>query len=376
MTGKPACLPGLLILFGLASGAIAAEPPVRIGLSAPLTGPDAAFGAGLRQGAEQAVAEINRAGGAGGRRLALVVGDDAGDGKQGAALARKFAAEGVSLVVGPLTSAVTAQAAPVYEEAGIALVSPGATWTPLTSRGLWNLFRTVPSDAQQGALAGAYLADRYGGGRIALVHDKTSFGRGLADEVGRKLRARGTREVLFEGLARGAKDAAEIVGKLKAARVDAVYFGGLAPEAALLIREMREAGIEAPVVASDGILDKDFGQSAGAGAEGTLMTVAPEPRRLPDQKGGKPGPRTAEAEAVAAEAYAAVEILAQGIARAKSGDGRRVAAALHAGGPFRTLVGDIAFDAKGDPNPSDVNLRVWRRTPDGRLDYLGNELTQ
>ncbi|KAB1075300.1 branched-chain amino acid ABC transporter substrate-binding protein [Methylobacterium planeticum] len=367
--------PLLLALLLLPHGAWAqASAPLRIGLSAPLTGPDAAFGQGLRLGAEQAVAEINRAGGAGGRKLVLAVGDDASDARQGVALARRFAAEGISLVVGPLSSAVTAQAAPVYEEAGIVVVTPGATWPPLTGRGQWNLFRTVASDAQQGALAGAYLADRYGSGRIALVHDRSSFGRGLADEVARKLKARGHREAVFESLPRGARDASDLVAKLKAARVDAVYFGGLAPEGALLVRSLREAGLDAPVIASDGILDRDFAANAGPGGDGTLMTVTPEPHRLPDPKGARPAPRSPEADAVAAEAYAAVEILAQGIARARTGDGRKVAAALHAGGPFRTVVGEIGFDGRGDPSPSDVTLRVWRRTPDGRLDYAGNEV--
>ena len=367
--------PILLALLLLAPGAVAeTQAPVRIGLSAPLTGPDAAFGQGLRLGAEQAVAEINRAGGASGRKLALVVGDDAGDGRQGVALARRFAAEGISLVVGPLSSAVTALVAPVYEEADIVVVTPGATWAPLTGRGLWNLFRTVASDAQQGALAGAYLADRYGSGRIALVHDRSTFGRGLTDEVARKLKARGHRETVFDSLPRGARDASDLVAKLKAARVDAVYFGGLAPEAALLVRTLREAGLDAPVVASDGILDRDFASGAGPAGEGTLMTVTPEPNRLPDPKGARPVARTPEADSVAAEAYAALEILAQGVARAKSTEGRKVAAALHAGGPFRTIVGEIGFDGRGDPSPSDVTLRVWRRTPDGRLDYAGNEV--
>ena len=113
--------PGLLWVRRPAS----AEAQVRIGLSAPLTGPDAAFGQGLRLGAEQAVADLNRAGGVNGQRLVLVVADDAGDGKQGLAVARRFAAERVGLVVGPFNAAVAGLALPAYEEAGIVAVTPG-----------------------------------------------------------------------------------------------------------------------------------------------------------------------------------------------------------------------------------------------------------
>ncbi|MGU3536887.1 branched-chain amino acid ABC transporter substrate-binding protein [Methylobacterium sp. A54F] len=349
--------------------------PIRIGLSAPLTGPEAAFGQGLRLGAEQAVADLNRAGGVGGRKLALVVADDAGDPKQGLAVARRFAGERIGLVVGPLDSAVAATAAPAYEAAGAVMVTPGATWTPLTARGLWNVFRLGASDAQQAAAAAAFLATRYPGRRIGIVHDRSSFGRALADEVSRGLKARGQPEVAFEGLARGSRDAADIAARLKAAGVDIVYFGGFAPEAGVLVRGLQEASAWVPLVASDAILDKDFPQAAGPGAEGTVMTMPGEPRRLPDPpRGTKAAPRTPEAEAVAAQAYAAVEVLAQGVDRARSTEGRKVAEALHAGTGLRTVLGEIGFDARGERTRPDIVLRAWRRTPDGRIDYAGNDV--
>lgn len=381
-------LPAVLSLATLAAGPALgqAQTAIRIGLSAPLSGPDAAFGQGMRLGAEQAVADINRAGGVGGRKLALVVADDAGDGRQGAAVAKRFAADRIGLVVGPLSSIVAAVATPVYEEAGIVAVTPGATWGPLTGRGWGNLFRLGPGDAQQAAAAAAHLGERYAGRRIGIVHDKTTFGRGLADAVSRALKAKGEGEAVFVGLARGGKDAADAVGPLKDARVEAVYFGGLAPEGALLVKGMREAGLDAALIGSDGLLDKDFPLIAGPAAEGTLMTLPAEPRKLPEPKGAelkvldgkaKPPPRTPEAEAFAGQTYAAVEVLARGIERAKSADGRKVAAALHDGTSLRLSAGEVAFDAKGDTKGDlarpEVQIRIWRRTPDGRIDYAGNE---
>ncbi|MCJ2135432.1 branched-chain amino acid ABC transporter substrate-binding protein [Methylobacterium sp. J-026] len=357
----------------------AAQVPVRIGLSAPLTGPDAAFGQGLRQGAEQAIADLNRA--AGGRpRLVLVPADDAGDARQAAAVARKLTADGVRLVVGPFESGAVAAATPLYEEAGAVAVTTGATYAPLTGRNLWNLFRLVPSDAQQGRAAGAYLAKAFAGRRVGILNDRSTFGRSLADAAAVQLKDAGAPEVLFDGFPRGTRDLADLVARMKAARLDAVYFGGLAPEAATLVHAMREAGLGATLVSGDGILDPAFATAAGAAGEGTVMTLAPDPPRLPDPRGGRLVPRSPEADSVAAGAYAAVELLAQAVERAhaadpKTGriaDGRKVAEALRGGQPLRTLLGPVGFDARGD-RIGGVSLRVWRRTPDGRLDYAGNE---
>ena len=371
-----------LALAGLLAVApAAAQNAVRIGLSAPLSGPDAAFGQGLRQGAEQAVADLNRA--AGGRpRWVLVPADDAGDPKQAVAVARKFSADGVRLVIGPFESGAVAAAAPVYEDAGAVAVTTGATYTPLTSRGLWNLFRMAPSDAQQGRAAAAYLAKAYAGRRVGILNDRSTFGRGLADAVSARLKESGAPEVLFDGFARGTRDFSDLVARLRAARLVAGDFGGLAPEAAALLRAMREAGLGAALVASDGILDPSFPAAAGAAAEGTVMTLLPDPPRLPDLRGGKPASRTPEAESVAAGAYAAVELLARATEQAhaadpKTGrisDGRKVAEILRGPQPVRTVLGPMSFDARGDRTGNAVALRIWRRSPDGRLDYAGNDI--
>lgn len=374
----------ILLAGSLLAAPAAAQAPVRIGLSAPLSGPDAAFGQGLRQGAEQAVADLNRAGGPR-ARFALVLADDAGDAKQAVTVARKFAADGVRLVVGPFESSGVAAAAPAYEEAGCVLVTPGAAYAPLTGRGLWNLFRIGPNDAQQGAAAGAFLVKTFAGRPVGIVHDRTAFGRGLAEAVAARLKRAGEPEALFEGFERGARDLSALAGRMKAARVEAVYLGGAAPEAALLVRAMRDAGLGATLVASDAILDPAFA-AVGPAGDGTVMTLPADPPRLPDPRGARPAPRGPEAESVAASAYAAVEVLAQAVERAriadakavdpKTGripDGRKVAEVLRVGGPFRTVLGPVAFDASGDQTGDTVALRIWRRTPDGRLDYAGND---
>ncbi|WP_232631456.1 branched-chain amino acid ABC transporter substrate-binding protein, partial [Methylobacterium sp. Leaf118] len=279
------CAWAALALLASMSVAAPAAESLRIGLAVPLTGPDAGFGQGARLGAEAAVAEINRAGGVLGQKLQLVVQDDAGDAKQAAAAARRLVGGGVRFVVGHLTSGAAAAAAPVYEEAGLLSITPGATWAPLTRRGAALLFRLAGNDAQQGALGGSLLAGRFRDRPVAILHDRTSFGRGLADEAGRALKAQGGRERLFEGVARDEREIAGLVAKLRALGIEAVYFGGLHAPAALLLRAMREAGLPATLIGSDGLLDRDFAQSAGPAAEGTLMTLSPSPPRLPEARG-------------------------------------------------------------------------------------------
>ncbi|WP_347379632.1 branched-chain amino acid ABC transporter substrate-binding protein [Methylobacterium sp. Leaf102] len=367
-----------LALF--ASAAQAQPGPLVIGLSAPLTGQDAAFGQGMRAGAEQAVAEINRTGGVNGQRLVLVVADDAGDGKQGLAVARRFAAERIGFIVGPLNAAVAGATIPVYAESGIVAVTTGVAWAPLTAGGHWNVFRTGANEAGQSALAGAYLARQFAGRRIGLVHDKTTFGRGLVDGVARTLKAAAQGEAAFEALSRGDKDLSALAGRLKRARVDVVYFGGLATEAIVLLRAMREAGLDAPLVGSDGLLDKELSQVAAA--DGTVMTVAPV-TRLPEVKPSPTKPRMPEAEILAAQVfvaqgYAAVEVLRGGMLGARSTDARAVAAFLRGGTAVKTVLGPLAYDARGDlkadPRRPAYVLQVWRRTPDGRIDYAGNTI--
>ena len=373
-----AMFPTAAIALGLVLASVAgAQAQVKIGLSAPLTGPDAAFGQGMRAAVEQAVADLNRAGGIKGQKLALVVADDSSDPKQGLAAVKRFAAEKVGFVVGPLNPSVAALAVPAYEAAGIMVVTPGTSWGPLTTRGHWNVFRTCGSDPEQGLIAGLYLAETYRGRRIGIVHDKTPFGRGLADEVARTLKAAGEGEAAFEGFDRGERDLSRLVGRLAKARVEVVYFGGLAADAVTLVKALRSAGLVSPLVGSDGLIDKDF----VAEAEGTVMTAPPVPRKLPEVKASEvrnPAGRlmrNAEAEAIAGQTYAALEVLARAMDQANSTEPRAVAAFLHTGQPVKTLIGDLAFDMQGDLRGSGYALYAWRRTGDGRIDYLGHQIS-
>src|SRR5215213_6910935 len=280
---KTKLLAGIALGLGLAvSGA--AQAQIKIGVAGPVTGPNAAFGAQLKNGVEQAVEDINAAGGINGQKLQVVVGDDVSDPKQGVSVANKFAAEGVKFVVGHFNSGVSIPASQVYEEAGIVQVSPASTNPQFTERGMWNTFRTCGRDDQQGLVAGSYLADKFKGKKVAVVHDKTPYGKGLADETQKTMEAKGLKAVMYEGINPGEKDYSALVSKLKQAGIDAIYFGGLHTEAGLIIRQMRDQGLNAPLMSGDGIVSAEFVSIAGPGAEGTLMTFGPDPRKNPNAK--------------------------------------------------------------------------------------------
>ena len=225
------------------SGSAWAE--VVIGVAGPITGPNAAFGAQLQKGAEQAAADINAAGGINGEQIRIVVGDDVSDPKQGISVANKFVADGVKFVVGHFNSGVSIPASEVYAENGILEITPAATNPVFTERGLWNVFRTCGRDDQQGGIAGAYLAEKFKDAKIAVVHDKTPYGQGLADETKKAMNAAGVTEVMYEGVNVGDKDFSALIAKMKEAGVSIVYWGGLHTEAGLIIRQLADQGVKA-----------------------------------------------------------------------------------------------------------------------------------
>ena len=221
-----------------------ASAQVKMGVAGPITGPNAAFGAQLKNGAQQAVDDINAAGGMDGQKITLEFGDDVSDPKQGVSVANKFVGDGVKFVVGHFNSGVTMPASEVYKENGILMVTPSATNPQITERGMWDVFRTCGRDDQQGAVAGAYILKHFKGKKIAVVHDKTTYGKGVADETVKAMAKGGMKPVLYEGINIGEKDFSALVSKIKQSGADLVYWGGLHTEGGLIVRQMRDQGVK------------------------------------------------------------------------------------------------------------------------------------
>jgi branched-chain amino acid transport system substrate-binding protein len=241
---------------------------------------------------------------------------------------------------------------------------------------LWNTFRTCGRDDQQGAVAGAFLASNFKGKKVAVVHDKTPYGKGLADETQKAMEGKGLKAAMYEGINTGEKDYSALVSKLKQQNVDVVYFGGLHTEAGLIIRQMRDQGLKAPMMSGDGITDKEFVQIAGPGAEGTYMTFGPDARKNPNAKDAvaKFKAKNYDPEAYTLYSYASVQILAQAAEGAKSTDPKKMAEFMKSGKTFTTVIGDISFDKKGDITRPDYVMYVWKKGADGKIDYSGNEV--
>jgi len=354
------------------SGSAWAE--VVIGVAGPITGPNAAFGAQLQKGAEQAAADINAAGGMNGEQIRIVVGDDVSDPKQGISVANKFVADGVKFVVGHFNSGVSIPASEVYAENGILEITPASTNPTYSERGLWNTFRTCGRDDQQGGIAGAYLVDKFKDAKIAVVHDKTPYGQGLADETKKAMNAGGVTEVMYEGVNVGDKDFSALIAKMKDAGVTIIYWGGLHTEAGLIIRQAADQGLKATLVSGDGIVSNELASIAGDAVEGTLNTFGPDPRLNPANKELVEKFRAAgfEPEAYTLYSYAAVQSLVGGANAAKSVDPQEVATAMKAN-TFPTALGEMSFDEKGDPKLPGYVMYEWKKDADGKFTYVPQE---
>src|SRR5689334_10469114 len=368
---KKLWLTSVVLAAGLAfSGAANAQ--IKLGVAGPITGPNAAFGAQLKNGTEQAVEDINAAGGIMGQKITTTVGDDVSNPKQGVSIANKFAGDGVKFVVGPFNSGVTMPASEAYQENGILVITPSATNPKITERGLWNVFRTCGRDDQQGAVAAKYILAKFKGKKIAIVHDKTTYGQGLADETKKAMNKGGMKEVLYEGVNVGEKDYSALVSKIKASGADLVYWGGLHTEGGLIVRQMRDQGLKAPMMSGDGITTDEFASIGGPGVEGTLMTFGPDPRKNPEAKAivKKFAAKNINPEAYTLYSYAAMQVIAMAAADAKSLDPKKVAEATKSGKAFKTVIGDLAYNKKGDITRLDYVMYTWKKGPDGKITYF------
>jgi branched-chain amino acid transport system substrate-binding protein len=366
-----------IITLGFALGfafatAGTATAQVKFGVGGPITGPSAATGAQMKNGVDQAAADINAKGGILGKKITVEYGDDVSDPKQGVSVANKFAGDGVKFVIGHYNSGVTIPSSEVYQENGILQITPASTNPTVTERKMWNIFRVCGRDDQQGKVAGEYIVKHFKGKKIAIVHDKTTYGKGLADETKKAINKGGIKDVLYEGVNTGEKDYSALVSKIKQSGADLVYFGGLYTEGGLIVRQMRDQGVKAPMMGGDGITSDEFASVGGPGVEGTLMTYGPDPRNKPEAKAvvAEFRAKKFEPEAYTLYSYAGVQIIKQAAEAAKSLDPKKVAEKMHSGMKFKTVLGDISYDKKGDITKLDYVMYIWKKDASGKINYV------
>lgn len=329
--------------------ALPARADVTIGFIGPLTGQNAIFGEQLRRGAEQAVTDINAAGGVNGEKLVMVQADDACDPKQAVAATNKLISQGIKFIAGHLCSASAIPSSKIDMEEGVMLVSPGASNPKLTDEAKDLIFRTYGRDDREGAFVGEYLAKHFGSKKIAIANDNSAYGFGLAQEVKKSLNTHGVNEILFDTYTPKERDYSPLISKLKQAGAEVLVIGGYHTETGLIARQIKEQKASIQIVGGNALMTDELWKIAGDAAEGLLMSYTSDPRKSPDAKPAIAALRKAgfEPEGFTLNAYAAVQVVAEGIRRAGK-NAQKAAMALRQAPPVSTVLGPMDFDAKGD----------------------------
>jgi len=355
-----------LKLIGLAFGASIAlssaafAQDVTVAVAGPMTGGESAFGRQMKNGAEMAVADINAAGGVNGKKLALNVEDDACDPKQARSIAEKIAGAKIPFVAGHYCSSSSIPASEAYADGNVLQITPASTNPKFTDSGLWNVARVCGRDDQQGLVAAQYIAKNFKGKNIAILNDKTTYGKGLADETKKALNKAGITEKMYESYNKGDKDFNAIVSRLKRDNIDLVYVGGYHQESGLILRQMRDQGLKTILMAGDALADKEFASITGAAAEGVLFTFGPDPRNKPTAKSIVEAfkKKSIDPEGYTLYTYAAFQVWKQAAEKAKTTDAKKVAAAMKQG-TYDTVLGKLSFDPKGDITILDYVVYKW-----------------
>ena len=351
---------GLAFGVSLALSTAAFAEDITIAVAGPITGDQSAFGRQMQNGAQMAIEQINAAGGVLGKKLALDIEDDACDPKQARSVAEKIASSKIPFVAGHYCSSSSIPASEAYADGNVLQITPASTNPLFTERKLWNVARVCGRDDQQGAVAGAYIAKNFKGKNIAILNDKTTYGKGLADETKKALNKAGVTEKLYESYNKGDKDFNAIVSRLKRDNIDLVYVGGYHQEAGLILRQMRDQGLKTILMAGDALADKEYASITGPAGEGTLFTFGPDPRKKPTAAAivEKFKAKNIDPEGYTLYTYAAMQIWSQAAAKAGTTDPKKVMDTIKAG-EWDTVIGKLSFDAKGDIKVIDYVVYKW-----------------
>ena len=326
---------------------------VYIGQVSPLTGPQAHLGRDNDNGARLALDEINAKGlTIDGQKITLVLKseDDGADPKTATTVAQKLVDEGVVGVIGHLNSGATIPASKIYADNGIPQISPSATAVAYTAAGYKTAFRVMTNDAQQGSVLGNFAVTKLGAKKIAIVDDRTAYGQGLADEVEKAVKAAGGEVVAREYTSDRATDFLAILTSIKSKSPDLVFFGGMDPQAAPMLKQMKQLGLNAKFLGGDGAQTPQFISLAGADAEGALASNPGLPLNV--MPGGQAFKTKFEAkygkiQNYSPYAYDAMYVLVEAMKRANSTEPAKYLVELPRT-DFQGVTGHIRFDAKGD----------------------------
>ncbi len=342
---------------GCGNGDKPKEDVIKLGVAGPLTGGQSKMGTDVLNGAQLAVDEWNARGGLLGKKIVVVKQDDEANEQLARSVANTLVNENVVGVIGHFNSGCTIPASDVYKEAGIPMITPSATNPYVTGRKLFNVFRVCGRDDVQGKVAADYVVDVLKAKRVAILHDKTAYGQGLADYFKKRVEEilGADAVVYYGGFPNKESNFRPYLTPMAEKNPDVYFFGGIYDQAGPLVVQAKDMGITAPLVSGDGVIDPEFLKTARTHADGSFLTFAdflpfePDYEKYPDakkfteeyrKKFGTPGPYSLYA-------YDAANILLAGIQNAGGTDGNKVAEAIR-DVEHGTALGKVKFDEKGD----------------------------
>lgn len=342
-------LAGLALMMGCN-----AMMETKVGFAGPLTGPQGNLGQELLNGANLAVEKWNDAGGLKGKKVELVSMDDGDQPEKAAEVAKALCRKNPLFVVGHVDSGCSLEAAKIYQDHRVLMITPLSTNPNLTEGKFDNVFRLCGRDDRQGKAAAIWIIKHYPGKTVGVVHDNSAYGKGLVEQFVANYQFLSGVNVLFnEPVQRGQDDLEAVVMKCVASKPDIVYFGGLSQQGAVLLKDLRDSGVTAQFMSGDGCFQKEFIEGAGALADGTLLTFYPDLVSLPgtggqgfaklyEKKfGAPPGP-------YAAFGYEAVNVGLTGVMNAAPPLSDRTIGEALKRLSFKSLLGILEFDGKGD----------------------------
>lgn len=351
-----------LILILSAFPVSAQEDAVAIGLVSPLTGDQAYVGLGVQYGAEMAVEDANAAGPVfGTTKIKLIPLDDQHNPTQAVMAANKLAANpNVVAVVGHFNSSCSKAASSIYHETRLAQVSPASTNPEISKQGYDTFFRVCATDDVQAPTAADFVWNKIGSKKIAIIDDQTTYGKGLADEFEKRFKSLGGQVLRHDGITQGEKDFTPLLTKIKSVKPELVYYGGVYPELALLLRQANKVGLKAKWMGGDGIYDATLIQLASpAITEGVYATMlGVDPHSLPAAQDfvKRYEARHGQIGSFSAYAYDAANVLIEAIRRAGKKDREAVLKEVRATKDFPGILGPVNFDEKGDAVGKSVGI--------------------
>lgn len=367
-------LAGAIALVFAGAASAAEEQIVKIGHVGPISGNNAYIGKDSENGAKVAIDELNAKGviiGGSKIKFELLGEDDAGDPRQGTAAAQKLVDAGVSGVIGHINSGTTIPASKIYFDAGIPEISPGATNPKYTHQGFKTAFRVVANDGQLGGTLGRYAVQISKAKRIAVVDDRTAYGQGIAEEFAKsvKSRAAGQAEIVAKEYTNDkATDFSAILTKIKSKNPDLIFFGGIVPVAAPMLRQMKQLGMNAKFVGGDGICTDELVKLAGDSILDGQVVCAEAGGVEENQRVGMDVFKATykkkfgmDAQLYAPYSYDAVMVLVESMKKANSSDTAKYLPDL-AKINYKGITGKIAFDANGDIKDGALTLFTYKNS--------------